>query len=65
MPAAQTAIPAEPIASKGIKLCPGDLWLVHHNTERPHHSYRNMGERSIETANPCLATVHQENLIAC
>ena len=26
-----------------------DAWLVHHNTERPHLGYRNMGRRPIDT----------------
>jgi len=26
-----------------------DVWLVHYNTERPHHGYRNRGRRPIET----------------
>lgn len=26
-----------------------DAWLVHHNTERPHRGYRNMGRRPRET----------------
>lgn len=29
-------------------------WLVHYNTERPHLGYRNMGKRSIDTANAYL-----------
>lgn len=37
-----------------------DAWLVHYNTERPHHGYRNLGKRPIETVNAYLETVRQE-----
>jgi transposase InsO family protein len=37
-----------------------DAWLVHYNTERPHHGYRNMGKRPIDTVNAYLETVRQE-----
>jgi hypothetical protein len=33
---------------------------VHYNTERPHHGYRNLGKRPIETVNAYLETVRQE-----
>ena len=28
-----------------------DTWLLSYNTERPHHGYRNMGRRPIDTIN--------------
>jgi hypothetical protein len=28
-----------------------DAWLLSYNTERPHHGYRNMGRRPIDTIN--------------
>ncbi|GIV81334.1 MAG: IS481 family transposase [Anaerolineae bacterium] len=37
-----------------------DAWLVHYNTERPHHGYRNLGKRPIETVNAYLESVRQE-----
>lgn len=37
-----------------------DAWLLHYNTERPHHGYRNLGKRPIETVNAYLQTVRQE-----
>jgi hypothetical protein len=37
-----------------------DAWLVHYNTKRPHHGYRNLGKRPIDTVNAYLETVHQE-----
>ncbi len=37
-----------------------DTWLVHYNTERPHHGYHNLGKRLIETVNAYLETVRQE-----
>jgi len=37
-----------------------DAWLVHHNTERPHRGYRNMGRRPMETINLYLESVKGE-----
>ena len=37
-----------------------DAWLLHYNTERPHHGYRNLGKRPIETVNAYLESVRQE-----
>lgn len=37
-----------------------DAWLVHYNTERPHHGYRNMGKRPIETILSYLESVRRE-----
>lgn len=37
-----------------------DAWLVHCNAERPHHGYRNLGKRPIDTVNVYLETVRQE-----
>jgi len=37
-----------------------DARLVHHNTERPHRGYRNMGRRPIETINLYLESVKGE-----
>lgn len=37
-----------------------DAWLLHYNTERPHHGYRNLGKRPIETVNAYLKSVRQE-----
>ena len=31
-----------------------DQWLVYYNTERPHHGYRNMGKRPIDTVEQYL-----------
>jgi hypothetical protein len=31
-----------------------DTWLIHYNTERPHHGYRNMGRRPLDTINEYL-----------
>ena len=36
-----------------------DVWLVYYNTERPHHGYRNLGKRSIDTVNAYPETVCQ------
>lgn len=33
-----------------------DQWLVYYNTERPHHGYRNMGKRPIDTVEQYLKT---------
>jgi transposase InsO family protein len=33
-----------------------DQWLVYYNTERPHHGYRNMGRRPIDTVEQYLKT---------
>ena len=33
-----------------------DQWLVYNNTERPHHGYRNMGKRPIDTVEQYLKT---------
>jgi len=33
---------------------------VYYHTERPHHGYRNLGKRLIETVNAYLETVRQE-----
>lgn len=37
-----------------------DAWLVHYNTERPHHSYGNMGKRPSETILSYLESVRRE-----
>lgn len=37
-----------------------DQWLVHYNTERPHHGYRNLGRRPLDTVQQYLSTVRQE-----
>jgi len=37
-----------------------DTWLLHYNTERPHHGYRNLGKRPIDTVNAYLESVRQE-----
>lgn len=37
-----------------------DVWLVHYNTERAHHGYRNMGKRPLDTIQLYLKSVQEE-----
>lgn len=37
-----------------------DTWLVHYNTERPHHGCRNLGRRPIETIEGYFDAVNKE-----
>jgi len=36
-----------------------DRWLVHYNTEHPHHGYRNIGKRPIDTVSAYLSVTKQ------
>lgn len=39
-----------------------DAWLLSYNTERPHHGYRNMGKRPLDTVNDYLRERAQNSM---
>jgi hypothetical protein len=40
-----------------------DIWLDHHNAERSHQGYRNMGKRLIDTINEFRKSAKKETLL--